>query len=159
LGARAAAAAAAAAAPEQVGHTIQDRGINEACGGQVLRVDVGLSKGCGNGEVQVLEILADGQQVVRLSENKAPQALLTGMQQQQQAQAHEQVSGQQQQAKGQQALPKQQQQPQQPPAGSGSSWLPGSWRSLWQDQQQGGGAGAQAGKHQGSTTRVEPTPA
>lgn len=37
----------------QVGHTIQDRGINGACGGQVLRVDVGLSAGCGNGEVQV----------------------------------------------------------------------------------------------------------
>jgi hypothetical protein len=37
----------------QVGHTIQDKGINGACDGRVLRVDVGLSAGCGNGEVQV----------------------------------------------------------------------------------------------------------
>jgi hypothetical protein len=127
----------------------------------VLRVDVGLSKGCGNGEVQVLEILADGQQVVRLSESKAPQALLTGVQQQeQQADAREQVVGQQQQAQVQ-ALPKQpsQQQQQQASADGGGNWLLESWRSLWQDQQQGGGAGEQAGKHEGSRTRVEPTPA
>ncbi|WIA20087.1 hypothetical protein OEZ85_005946 [Tetradesmus obliquus] len=56
-----------------VGHTIQDRGINGACGGRVLRVDVGLSAGCGNGEVQVLEITQDGHHIVRLRENKEPQ--------------------------------------------------------------------------------------
>lgn len=148
--------AAAAAVTVQVGHTIQDRGINEACGGQVLRVDVGLSKGCGNGEVQVLEILADGQQVVRLSETKAPQALLTGMQQQQ-AQAQQQVLGQQ--AQTQQMLPKQRQPQPQQPASSGSSWLPASLRSLWQDQPQAEAAAAQAVKHDGSRSRVEPTPA
>ena len=32
-----------------VGHTIQSGGINSACEGRVLRVDVGLSKGCGDG--------------------------------------------------------------------------------------------------------------
>ena len=31
-----------------VGHTIQDAGINSACGGRVLRIDVGLSAGCGD---------------------------------------------------------------------------------------------------------------
>lgn len=36
-----------------VGHTIQDAGINAACGGRVFRIDVGLSKGCGNGEPEV----------------------------------------------------------------------------------------------------------
>ena len=36
-----------------VGHTIQDGGINAACGGRVFRIDVGLSKGCGNGEPEV----------------------------------------------------------------------------------------------------------
>jgi hypothetical protein len=45
----------------QVGHTIQDKGINGACGGRVLRVDVGLSAGCGNGEVQVRLQLAGWQ--------------------------------------------------------------------------------------------------
>jgi hypothetical protein len=36
-----------------VGHTIQDAGINAACGDRVFRIDVGLSKGCGNGEPEV----------------------------------------------------------------------------------------------------------
>ena len=36
-----------------VGHTIQDAGINSACGGRVVRVDVGLSAGCGDGDPQV----------------------------------------------------------------------------------------------------------
>ena len=36
-----------------VGHTIQDAGINSACGERVFRIDVGLSKGCGNGEPEV----------------------------------------------------------------------------------------------------------
>jgi len=35
-----------------VGHTIQDAGINGACGGRVLRIDFGLSAGCGDGEPQ-----------------------------------------------------------------------------------------------------------
>lgn len=44
----------------QVGHTIQ-AGVNGACGQQVLRVDVGMSQGCGNSAVEVLEILGDKQ--------------------------------------------------------------------------------------------------
>ena len=36
-----------------VGHTIQAQGINSACEGRVYRVDVGLSRGCGDGEPQV----------------------------------------------------------------------------------------------------------
>jgi Calcineurin-like phosphoesterase len=43
-----------------VGHTIQKGGINAACGGAAIRVDVGMSAGCGDGGVQVLEILDDG---------------------------------------------------------------------------------------------------
>ena len=42
-----------------VGHTIQTEGINDACGGRVFRVDVGLSRGCGDGEPEVLEIIDD----------------------------------------------------------------------------------------------------
>eukprot|EP00210_Caulerpa_lentillifera_P007541 g7204.t1 len=42
-----------------VGHTIQMNGINSACEGRVYRVDVGMSKGCADGQVQVLEILND----------------------------------------------------------------------------------------------------
>ena len=43
-----------------VGHTIQEAGVNAACGNQVIRVDVGLSQGCGDGAPEVLEILGDG---------------------------------------------------------------------------------------------------
>ncbi len=43
-----------------VGHTVQRGGINAACGGQVWRIDVGLSKVYG-GKPEVLEI--DGDQV------------------------------------------------------------------------------------------------
>ena len=43
-----------------VGHTIQQGGINAVCDGAAIRVDVGMSAGCGNGNVQVLEILEDG---------------------------------------------------------------------------------------------------
>ena len=42
-----------------VGHTIQDHGIRATCLDQIYCVDVGLSKGCGDGSVQVLEILDD----------------------------------------------------------------------------------------------------
>ena len=38
-----------------VGHTIQDAGINSACDGRVVRIDVGLSAGCGDGDPQVRE--------------------------------------------------------------------------------------------------------
>jgi hypothetical protein len=58
-----------------VGHTIQaPHGVNAACDGKVLRVDVGMSKGCGDGKPEVLEILDDGRGgVFRLSldESKA----------------------------------------------------------------------------------------
>lgn len=36
-----------------MGHTIQTQGINSACGGQALRVDVGMSKGCRDGTPEV----------------------------------------------------------------------------------------------------------
>lgn len=42
-----------------VGHTIQDAGINSACQGKVYRIDVGLSKGCGDGTPAALVIEAD----------------------------------------------------------------------------------------------------
>ncbi|KXZ48428.1 hypothetical protein GPECTOR_28g836 [Gonium pectorale] len=51
-----------------VGHTIQTRGINSACDSRVIRVDVGMSHGCGDGPVEVLEVLRDGQ-VLRLREH------------------------------------------------------------------------------------------
>lgn len=147
----------AAAALCQVGHTIQDKGINEACGGKVLRVDVGLSKGCGNGAVQVLEILSDGQQVVRLQEGLDPQFIKGGQhhqQQQQRGQQPEQGLAQKQQG---------QRQPQQqvPPVGGGVlGWLPEALRSLWQEQRQQQGSVQQPGAHQGGRTQqVEPTPA
>lgn len=50
-----------------VGHTIQGAGINSACGGRVFRIDVGLSRGCGDGTPEVLEILRD-REVRRLRE-------------------------------------------------------------------------------------------
>ena len=50
-----------------VGHTIQSTGINSACGERVYRIDVGLSKGCGDGEPEVLEIVRD-QEVKRVRE-------------------------------------------------------------------------------------------
>ena len=39
-----------------VGHTIQRAGINSTCDGRVHRIDVGLSKGCGDGVPQVRRI-------------------------------------------------------------------------------------------------------
>lgn len=53
-----------------VGHTIQEQGINSACAERVFRIDVGMSKGCGNGEPEVLEILNDST-VRRLHEPRA----------------------------------------------------------------------------------------
>jgi hypothetical protein len=46
-----------------MGHTIQTEGINAVCGIQAVRVDVGLSKGCGNGLPEVLEINGGGAEV------------------------------------------------------------------------------------------------
>mmetsp|Transcript_23224 Transcript_23224/g.59512 ORF Transcript_23224/g.59512 Transcript_23224/m.59512 type:complete len:416 (-) Transcript_23224:168-1415(-) len=57
-----------------VGHTIQSSGINSACGGRVLRVDVGMSEGCGDHEPEVLEIRGDAQ-VVRLAEGAPPEVI------------------------------------------------------------------------------------
>jgi len=54
-----------------VGHTIQRRGINSACDAKVIRIDVGLSAGCGDRSPQVLEILNDST-IHRLTET--PQA-------------------------------------------------------------------------------------
>ncbi|GIL76528.1 hypothetical protein Vretimale_6035 [Volvox reticuliferus] len=54
-----------------VGHTVQTRGINSACESRVIRVDVGMSHGCGDGPVEVLEVLKDGQ-VQRLREHGPP---------------------------------------------------------------------------------------
>ena len=52
-----------------VGHTIQGSGINSACSDQVYRVDVGLSRGCGDGTPEVLVIYNDSR-VVTLKENE-----------------------------------------------------------------------------------------
>ncbi|KAG1672129.1 hypothetical protein FOA52_001717 [Chlamydomonas sp. UWO 241] len=60
-----------------VGHTIQEQGVNSACGGRVVRVDVGLSRGCGDGAPQVLEILGDSV-VRRLREGAAPEVMPSG---------------------------------------------------------------------------------
>eukprot|EP00053_Salpingoeca_punica_P005906 m.57297 g.57297 ORF g.57297 m.57297 type:complete len:384 (-) comp13449_c0_seq1:229-1380(-) len=54
-----------------VGHTIQT-GINAACDGMVIRVDVGSSRGCTDGSPQVLEILNDKHlNVLRMEAKKA----------------------------------------------------------------------------------------
>jgi len=60
-----------------VGHTIQgQRGINAACDGAALRIDVGMSAGCGNHPPAVLEILADGKEgVFRLSRDESGNVL------------------------------------------------------------------------------------
>ncbi|XP_075485670.1 shewanella-like protein phosphatase 2 [Primulina tabacum] len=39
-----------------MGHTIQSGGINAICGNRAIRIDVGMSWGCGNGLPEVLEI-------------------------------------------------------------------------------------------------------
>ncbi|XP_074281385.1 shewanella-like protein phosphatase 2 [Silene latifolia] len=43
-----------------MGHTIQQEGVNSACGGKAIRIDVGMSKGCGNGFAEVLEFEKGG---------------------------------------------------------------------------------------------------
>ncbi|BBM97711.1 hypothetical protein MPTK1_1g07770 [Marchantia polymorpha subsp. ruderalis] len=42
-----------------IGHTIQPAGINAVCKGKAIRIDVGMSKGCGGREPQALEVLDD----------------------------------------------------------------------------------------------------
>ena len=43
-------------ATQVVGHTIQEQGINSACAEQVFRIDVGMSKGCGDGKPEVKRV-------------------------------------------------------------------------------------------------------
>mmetsp|Transcript_14555 Transcript_14555/g.40964 ORF Transcript_14555/g.40964 Transcript_14555/m.40964 type:complete len:389 (+) Transcript_14555:199-1365(+) len=59
-----------------VGHTIQAGGISSACEGSVFRVDVGVSKGCGDKEPEVLEI-RDDSDVFRLAETSKPELIST----------------------------------------------------------------------------------
>lgn len=51
-----------------MGHTIQSEGINGVCEGKALRIDVGISRGCGNGLPEVLEIVK-GKQLRILTAN------------------------------------------------------------------------------------------
>ncbi|MEW5311191.1 MAG: hypothetical protein WDW38_002926 [Sanguina aurantia] len=59
-----------------VGHTIQRVGVNTACNNQVVRVDVGMSRGCGDHEVEVVEILNDTE-IRRLRAGAAPEVLVS----------------------------------------------------------------------------------
>jgi hypothetical protein len=43
-----------------VGHTVQSKGINSACGERLFRIDVGLSSYYGNNDIQALELTANG---------------------------------------------------------------------------------------------------
>jgi hypothetical protein len=54
-----------------VGHTVQEQGINSACGGRVWRIDVGLSRYYGN-SASVLEIMADSVRPLLLTPAKGP---------------------------------------------------------------------------------------
>lgn len=51
-----------------MGHTIQGNGINGVCENRAIRIDVGMSKGCGNGLPEVLEII-DNSEVRILTSN------------------------------------------------------------------------------------------
>ncbi|KAG9147261.1 hypothetical protein Leryth_018002 [Lithospermum erythrorhizon] len=44
-----------------MGHTIQESGINGVCDNKAIRIDVGMSKGCGNGLPEVLEIMGNSE--------------------------------------------------------------------------------------------------
>ncbi|KAG0627273.1 hypothetical protein M758_2G188000 [Ceratodon purpureus] len=58
-----------------VGHTIQQPvGLNGACDNKVIRVDVGLSKGCADGMPQVLEIRGDKE--LRVLSSRLPPSLI-----------------------------------------------------------------------------------
>ncbi|XP_068662121.1 shewanella-like protein phosphatase 2 [Aristolochia californica] len=52
-----------------MGHTIQEMGINGVCQNRAIRIDVGLSKGCGNGLPEVLEIKGDTKEIRILTSN------------------------------------------------------------------------------------------
>eukprot|EP00301_Raphidiophrys_heterophryoidea_P010606 c15788_g1_i1.p1 GENE.c15788_g1_i1~~c15788_g1_i1.p1 ORF type:complete len:393 (-),score=95.20 c15788_g1_i1:51-1187(-) len=52
-----------------VGHSIQDR-INSACDGRVIRIDVGMSKGCSNSAPQVLEIVNNKLRILTRNEQQ-----------------------------------------------------------------------------------------
>ena len=59
-----------------IGHTVQERGINSACGGKVWRIDVGLSRYYGKGRPpQVLEITAKGERVLGAGTPRAENSL------------------------------------------------------------------------------------
>ena len=50
-----------------VGHTIQHpHGITSACDGKVIRIDVGMSKGCVDAKPEELEILKDGESIAKM---------------------------------------------------------------------------------------------
>ncbi|XP_068666224.1 shewanella-like protein phosphatase 2 [Aristolochia californica] len=49
-----------------MGHTIQQMGINGVCQNRAIRIDVGLSKGCGNGLPEVLEIKGGDTKEIRI---------------------------------------------------------------------------------------------
>ncbi|PIA33210.1 hypothetical protein AQUCO_04200158v1 [Aquilegia coerulea] len=51
-----------------MGHTIQEMGINGVCDNQAIRIDVGMSKGCGNGLPEVLEIIGNSEVRILTSE-------------------------------------------------------------------------------------------
>jgi hypothetical protein len=70
--------AAAGAARMVMGHTIQEAGVNSACGGRALRVDVGYAAGCGGSEPEALEILGDGAAVRRLRAGRPPARVAEG---------------------------------------------------------------------------------
>ncbi|CAI0430469.1 unnamed protein product [Linum tenue] len=52
-----------------MGHTIQEGGINAICENRAVRIDVGMSHGCGNGLPEVLEINGNSQEVRILTSN------------------------------------------------------------------------------------------
>ncbi|XP_073013846.1 shewanella-like protein phosphatase 2 [Typha latifolia] len=54
-----------------MGHTIQTEGINAVCEDRAVRIDVGLSKGCGDGIPEVLEIIGGGKEMRVLTANPA----------------------------------------------------------------------------------------
>ena len=65
-----------------VGHTIQEPGgITAACGGRVLRVDVGMSAGCADAKPEVLEIVNGGEAMhkLRLEGDVVTRTAITGV--------------------------------------------------------------------------------
>ena len=63
-----------------VGHTIQKGGggATAACDGKVLRVDVGMSRGCGGNTSEGVEILNDGEKITRMVDGQGRQPM-TGL--------------------------------------------------------------------------------